>query len=187
MKFEIKHRWTGAVLFSLETDSLKLCVQAALKAKADLRGADLRGADLWGANLREANLWGADLRGAKGINKSLCTPLLMLLDQPGPIHAYKLVKENGEGPYNGGIVYQVGKSYEVKDANTDDMEPCGAGINVASLDWCMREYHSGQSILIVEFTAKDIAAIPTATDGKFRLFRCKVVGKKDLKKIGLKK
>jgi hypothetical protein len=58
MKFEIKHRWTGTVIFTAEIEAdgdtaisvkLGLAVRAALKAKADLRGADLRGADLSGA------------------------------------------------------------------------------------------------------------------------------------------
>ena len=72
--FEIKHRFTGNVLFSLECGSLKICVEAAVKAKADLGGADLRGAylrgaalggaALGGADLRCADLGGADLRGA---------------------------------------------------------------------------------------------------------------------------
>jgi hypothetical protein len=52
MKFEIKHRFTGAVLFALETRSMKLCVEAAIKSNADLRDADLSGADLCGVNLR---------------------------------------------------------------------------------------------------------------------------------------
>ena len=46
MKFEIKNRWNSNVLFSLETESLKLCIEAAIKSEADLRGADLRGANL---------------------------------------------------------------------------------------------------------------------------------------------
>ena len=78
MKFEIKSRWSGSVLFSLETDSLKLCVEAAVKAKAYLGDADLRGADLRGADLR-----GADLRGADGEKLTLVggRPLLII----GPI------------------------------------------------------------------------------------------------------
>ena len=60
MNYEIKHRFTGAALFSLECDSLKLCVQAALESKANLRDANLSGADL-----RDADLRGADLSGAK--------------------------------------------------------------------------------------------------------------------------
>ena len=51
MKFEIKHRFTSSVLFSLETGSLKLCLEAAVRESADLRGAGLKGADLEGADL----------------------------------------------------------------------------------------------------------------------------------------
>ena len=180
MKIEIKSRWTGSVLFSLETEILKLCLEAAVKQGADLRGADLQGADLRGADLR-----GADLRGAKGINANLCTPLRILLDQPGKIRAYKLVNAGNIGPFNGGITYLKGKSYTVKDANIDESEQCAEGINLATLDWCMREWREGYKILIAEFTAKDIAAIPTATDGKFRVKKCKIVGEKNLKTIGL--
>ncbi len=61
-------------MFSLETDSLRLCLEVGVKSGADLRGADLSDADLRGANLRganlsdanlsDANLRDADLRGA---------------------------------------------------------------------------------------------------------------------------
>lgn len=71
MKFEIKSRKTGnaskktgSVLFSMETETLKLCVEAAVKARADLRCADLRGAYLRGAKLWGASFWGADFEGA---------------------------------------------------------------------------------------------------------------------------
>jgi uncharacterized protein YjbI with pentapeptide repeats len=50
MKFEIKHRWNGSVLFSFECESLKLCVEAAAGSGANLRGANLRGANLWVKN-----------------------------------------------------------------------------------------------------------------------------------------
>ena len=48
MKFEIKSRWDARILFSLETDTLKLCVEAAVKSWANLSGADLSGANLYG-------------------------------------------------------------------------------------------------------------------------------------------
>ena len=53
--FEIKHRFTGRVLFSLECGSLKVCLQAAVEAKTYLRDADLRDADLRGAYLGGAD------------------------------------------------------------------------------------------------------------------------------------
>jgi len=61
MPVEIKHRSTGAVLHTVEADTL---------SGANLTGADLRGAYLSGANLNKAclaraNLTGANLRGAK--------------------------------------------------------------------------------------------------------------------------
>jgi hypothetical protein len=39
-------------------------------------------------------------------------------------------------------------------------------------------------VLVVEFTAKDIAAIPNG-DGKFRLHRCRVVGEKKIDPVAL--
>jgi hypothetical protein len=109
----------------------------------------------------------------------------MLLDQPGKIRAYKLVNENFEGPFNGGIKYIGKKKIKVDDANTSDTEQCAAGINLATLDWCMAGWRPGYHILVAEFEAKDIAAIPIATDGKFRVRQCVIVGEKDLKEIGL--
>ncbi len=64
MKFEIKHKITGNVLFSLECDSFKLCVEAANLSGVDLDGADFSGADLRGINLDEAILDGVNFRSA---------------------------------------------------------------------------------------------------------------------------
>jgi uncharacterized protein YjbI with pentapeptide repeats len=64
MLIEIKHRFTGDVLFSVEAGSLKLAVQIAVKSKAYLSKANLSGADLSGAYLSKAYLYGANLSGA---------------------------------------------------------------------------------------------------------------------------
>jgi hypothetical protein len=71
MKFEIKHRYNGSILFECEATSIKIAVELAIEKKADLSGADLSGADLsWAklscaklswANLSWANLSKADL------------------------------------------------------------------------------------------------------------------------------
>jgi hypothetical protein len=78
MKYSIKNRWNGSVLFEAEiecgadaTEGIKLglAVRVALKARAylavaNLAGANLAGADLAGAYLAGADLAGADLAGA---------------------------------------------------------------------------------------------------------------------------
>ena len=70
-KFQIKNRYTGAVLFAHEplADQVsgmaaRHALEAAVKTGANLRGANLRGANLCDANLRGANLRGANLRDA---------------------------------------------------------------------------------------------------------------------------
>jgi hypothetical protein len=74
VKIEIKHRYSGHLLFEIEAGSWRLALEAAVKARADLQGAYLRGADLrdtylqdadlQGADLQDADLQGADLQGA---------------------------------------------------------------------------------------------------------------------------
>ena len=69
---EIRHRSTGAVLYTANVQTIKEAIEQAVKADANLHGANLCGADLRGAylgsaNLCGANLHGANLCGAKGI------------------------------------------------------------------------------------------------------------------------
>jgi hypothetical protein len=196
MKFEVKSRFSGAVQFTAEIEcgedasmavKVGLAVKWGVRTGANLSRADLSRADLSGANLSRADLSRADLSRAKGLARERATQLLILLDQPGKIRAYKLVNERNEGPFNGGIAYTSGETVEVDDADTSHEELCGTGIHVATLDWCLKEWRPSYKILIVEFEAKDIACIPTATDGKFRLHRCLVIGEKELdyKTLGL--
>src|ERR1039457_3872818 len=162
-------------------------LSGASLSRAALSGASLSGANLSRANLSGADLYGASLSGATGINPYRTTDLLMQLAQPAPIVAYKLVTESGEGHCRGGINYLDPErdSWEVADANTNPAEQCGAGINVETLPWIMREWRAGYRILKLQFTAADIACIATCTDGKFRLFRAQRVGEVDLVQIGL--
>ena len=67
MKVTVKSYFTGSVLFELETESLKKCLEVAVLSGADLRDAVLRGADLRGAVLSGAVLSGAVLSGADQI------------------------------------------------------------------------------------------------------------------------
>ncbi len=61
---KILNRFTDAVIFEAEVESMKETVLLAILRGANLEGANLRGANLEGANLRGANLEGANLRGA---------------------------------------------------------------------------------------------------------------------------
>lgn len=56
MKFEIKNRFSGELIFSIETDSWKLAVEAAIKAKSNLSYANLSSANLRYADLRSGQL-----------------------------------------------------------------------------------------------------------------------------------
>lgn len=64
---QIKHRHTEKVLFEREHTSgmtTRDVLEAAIEARANLRGANLRGADLCEADLCEADLCEANLQGA---------------------------------------------------------------------------------------------------------------------------
>ena len=64
MKIEIKCRFSGSVLFSheAENNTMRMTLEAAVKARANLAGANLAGAYLDGANLAGANLAGAKIK-----------------------------------------------------------------------------------------------------------------------------
>lgn len=158
---------------------------AALRG-ADFGGAYLHGAYFVGANLRGADFGGAALHGAQGINPRRVNDLLILLDQPGRVWAYKLVDHEYRSPIQSTskLTYRVGDSHSEPNANTDATVQCAKGINVATLSWCVAHWYEGYRIMVVEFSAKDIAAIPSG-DGKFRVRKCRVVGEKDLVEIGL--
>nr|WP_294560400.1 pentapeptide repeat-containing protein [uncultured Rhodopila sp.] len=60
----IKHRYTGAVLWTGDAENKRKACEAAIAAEANLTGANLTWANLTGADLTWANLTGADLTGA---------------------------------------------------------------------------------------------------------------------------
>jgi len=62
--YEIKHRHTGALLWSGDAPTMRDAVEAAVKSRANLADANLAGANLADANLAYANLAGANLAGA---------------------------------------------------------------------------------------------------------------------------
>jgi hypothetical protein len=162
---------------------------------AYLRDADLCGANLCGANLRDADLCGADLRGADLCGAKISSPiyyrnnLALLKQQKGTLVAYKFLTKKMESPINDSkIKYEIGKEYSEKKLDKNEWNDCGEGLNVATLDWCLKgtDKNIDNNIFIeVEFKPKDIIAIPHNSDGKFRVKKFKVVRK--LTKVELKK
>ena len=110
----------------------------------------------------------------------------MLEDQVGKIRAYKLVDEHYKSPIQstGKLVYKVGSVVEMA-ADTDENIQCSYGLNVASLDWCIREWTPGRRILLIEFDREDLACIPLMTDGKFRVHKLTVLKELNLQDLGL--
>ena len=100
----------------------------------------------------------------KGLNPWRITPLRFLYDQPGPIRAYKLVCQNGEGPFAGGIIYEDSREYAVAGSDTDEAVQCAAGINLATMDWCLDNWRTGYRILVAEFKAARMLSVPQAAN-----------------------
>lgn len=134
-----------------------------------------------------SNLSSADLRSAKKLPHKWHSELNILRFQTGKLKAYKFIDANGKSPLNCSkkLSYEAGKTVTEKDFNADDMQDCGAGINIATLEWCERE-RQGEPVIEVEFDAKDIVSIPYISDGKFRVKKLKVLKiltEDDIKKL----
>ncbi len=160
----------GKILLEDEAESIKNCIEDAVAQKANLCGANLRG---------------ADLHEVKNINKYLTTPMYILLDQTNPVRAYKIVNEINQGVYRGGLVYEINKIISEKDYDVDEYLACGKGINLASLDWCLKEWKPGYKIIVCEFNKEDIVCIPVGSDGKFRVKTCKPIRELNLADYGI--
>jgi hypothetical protein len=140
---------------------------------ADLSSADLRSADLSSANLRETILGDIDWLPWMGI----------VPDARGYARAYKLTNSKKEGIYKRGIVY--GKKGKVAATlDTDVNQQCGSGINLATLQWCLRELkQAGENphLYIYQFrVSPENVCAPMASDGKFRVGEATLVGECDL-------
>jgi hypothetical protein len=202
MKFKIKHRFSGEVLFSMETESIKLCVEAAVKSRANLSWANLSWANLSGANLSWANLswadlsWAdlsrADLSGANLSGANLSGADLSRADLSGAdlSGAKKLVKIMGVEPgntywkrfdgglNNNGYQFRVGLNV-LRDGEKfadDERVVCGyPGFHFASRSWCAAYYPQRPLEARIRIPLDAIICEPWATDGKASADRIEIL------------
>ena len=157
-------------------------------SSADLSSADLSFADLRSADLSSANLSSADLSFAN-LSETFLQDIDWLAwmgivpDARGYARAYKLTNAQKEGIYKRGIVY--GKKGKVAATlDTDVNQQCGSGINLATLQWCLRELkQAGENphLYIYQFkVSPENVCAPMASDGKFRVGEATLVGECDL-------
>jgi hypothetical protein len=102
------------------------------------------------------------------------------------IQAYKIVRKNGAPPVYSDerpkLRYRVGKTVIENNFDTNRYEDCGAGLNVATMQWCTDicypnacYKHEGDRIITVRFSPASIVCVPHDSKGKFRVKRLKVV------------
>jgi len=169
----IKNRYTDEVILCGKYESIRDCLEKNRDAdlsRADLSGAYLSRADLSRAYLSRAYLSGADIP----IEYLLPDIYAIKMQSPDTKLVFWKYLVNGASPYKG-CIYEVGKEYSFDDADSDEKTLCAAGGNVATLMWCLKDSSTADEFIEVGFAVKDIAAIPYATDGKFRVSHFKVL------------
>ena len=167
MKFEIKHRYSGEVLFALETSSFRFCVEAAVQSQANLIRADLSWANLIRADLREADLRGADLRGAKNLVKLM-----------GVEAGNCYWKRFDDGLCNNGYQYKVGLN-TLRDGEVfadDERVACSyPGFHFGSRSWCACYYPGRPFEAHIRIPLDANINEPWATDGKASADRIEIL------------
>lgn len=155
MKFTIRNRWDGSVLFEVEADSL---VKAVEQKRANLSGAGLYGTNLSGTNLSGANLFRANLKDAKNLIKLMGV-------EPGNYYW----KRFEEGLCNNGYQFYVGLNTlrEGEQFASDDRVTCSyPGFYFASRSWCAANYPDRPLEAHIRVPMNAQINEPWTTDGK---------------------
>ncbi len=172
MKIEIKSRFSPEILFSheCENNSVAITLSAAINAKANLYGADLRS-----ANLRSANLYGADLRSADLCGANLYSANLRSANLYGA-NLY------GANLYCADLRSANLRSADLRSANLCGANLCGANLRDAGKLTGYRPYFavgpigSRQDVLAAFLTEKGVYLRAGCFFGPVEEFREKLDG-----------
>ena len=100
------------------------------------------------------------------------------------IIAYKVSRYDGSSPtfpeQRPVLTCKPDANLRIRQANTNFRLECAPGVNVGTKDWCQFHYGGAMRTGVhklwkVAFRPADIACVPTHTDGKIRLYRCRVL------------
>ena len=144
---------------------------------ANLSGANLSGSDLSCANLSNANLGGANLRGA---NLSGAIGLISAIDYmqanfEKTVDGYLVYKTFG-GQYTPNANWKIEKGSIISEnVNFNRTSDCGCGINVAKLDWVMKNYKGDIWKCLIRWEWCSGIVVPYHTDGKIRCERVELL------------
>ena len=183
MLFEIKSRFTGEVIFKLETESFKLCVEAAVKSEANLSEANLSEADLSGANLYVANLSGANLSEADLSRANLyeAKGMVKIMGvEAGNIYW----KRFDEGLKNKDYQFKVGLNTLRKGEvfADDERRTCAyPAFHFASKSWCAVNYPDRPLEAMIRIPKGAKINEPWTTDGKASADKIEILKVYDVK------
>ena len=176
---EIKHRTTGAVLYSsAAAENLRDAVIEAVGSGADLSEADLSEADLYGASLYGASLYGANLFEANLYGADLSNTVL---DPSMPTNKHGDFKEiDGElvgyrtrkSMHCGNTVYADGETYRAEVFSVCPLTACHPGLYCYPRLHDVRFNYDGEEAIEVRFKRDDLHA----AGGKYRVREFRVIG-----------
>ena len=140
---------------------------------ADLRNADLRNADLRNANLSEADLRNANLSGTKNLLSSIDYMKEHFEKTADGFIAYKCFAWRYQPPE--GCVIQS-RSIISENLNANRTDPCGCGINVATLEWVRKTYPTSKIWrVLIRWEWLCGVCVPYNTGGKIRCERVELL------------
>ena len=140
----------------------KWCREEAGGQRAYLQGASLQGADLTDTIMAGIN-W---------------LSYIGIIAANGKAHAYKMTTDKGLSPITDHAPVDYLKEIEVTaDLDKDTNETCGAGINLATFQWCLSNRQDKDwRLFIYEFdVTPENVCCPITSDGKFRVAKARRV------------